>query len=208
VRAPFTAIDVPPDDYYYYGPEYPPPVRVERRIVRQAYPDAIEFAAMSDAELERAIFGISQDLYNDLRRFNTGSTWQRYLRLPDAMLDRGTPAGERIEATITLLERFYKISDDPQYSMIARVPSFVAMQAALNEAVARHEEGRGPREPETGEPATSQPTPPQSSSPPIPPQSTPAEPDQLESTDEDLPLPAPSQPSRQGRDQPFLRPRN
>lgn len=197
VRAPFAAVDVPPTDYFYSGPDYQPPVIYEHRTVLPALPDAIELAEMSDAELRRATIMISERLHNDLRRFDTGATWQRYFRLHDAVINRSTPTDIRIEATIKLLERFYKIADDSQYSMISRLPSFVAMQEALNETVARYEEGRGPRDPDT-DPFV----PGEQSAKPIPPQ---------ESSDvpevEDLPLPAPQRSNSERRREPFLKPR-
>jgi hypothetical protein len=171
VRAPFAAVDVPPDGYY--EPGYGPPVIVERRLAEPTYATAADFAAMDEEQLNRALQGISQSLHDRLNRFDTGQTWQRYLRLPEAAVDASLPVAERAAALTTLLDRFHKIAADPQYSMIARLPAFVAMEAALNEAVAR-----------TQMPLT-------------PPQST----------QEDLPLPAPEQPALEGRERSFLQPR-
>jgi hypothetical protein len=136
VRAPFTAVDVPPRGYYYYEPAYPPPVVVERRVVEPAFPSATEFAAMDAAQLEQALRSISQSLQNQLDRFNTGESWQRYLRIPES-LDASRPPNERSDAIAKLLDRFDKIAGDPQYSMIARLSAFQAMQAALTEALSR-----------------------------------------------------------------------
>lgn len=169
VRAPFAAVDVPPDGYYEPGP----PVIVERRYAEPTYATAADFAAMDEEQLNRALQGISQSLHDRLNRFDTGQTWQRYLRLPESAVDASLPATERTAALATLLERFRKVTANPQYSMIARLPAFIAMEAALNEAVSR------PQAPLT------------------PPQST----------QEDLPLPAPEQPAREGRERSFLQPR-
>jgi len=138
VRAPFAAIDVPSGGEYY-GPGYGPPVLVERRVAEPTYATAADFAAMDAEQLDQALRGISQSLHDRLSRFDTAETWQRYLRLPEAAVDASVLADERIAALAKLLDRFHKISADPQYSMIARLPAFVAMEAALNEAVSRPE---------------------------------------------------------------------
>jgi len=137
VRAPFAAVDVPPDGYYGLG--YGPPVIVERRYTEPTYATAADFAVMDTDQLHLALRGISQSLHDRLSRFDTGETWQRYLRLPEAAVDQSLPAGERTASLATLLDRFHRIAADPQYSMIARLPAFVAMEAALNEAVSRPE---------------------------------------------------------------------
>ncbi len=198
VRAPFAAVDVPPNDYFYPGPGGRPP-GAERRIVRRELPDAIVLGAMSDEELQHTIVQLSRQLHEDLRKFDTGATWQRYFRLPEAVVDRSVLPSARIEAMTTLLERFYKIADDPKYSMIARVPSFVAMQEALNQAVARYEDGRGPYDPMERGPFPSEPEP----TPVLPPQDP-----RPEAAGEELPMPAPQRPAEPSRDQSFLKPRS
>jgi len=141
VRAPFAGIDVPPDDYYgpTYGPTYGQPRMMEQRAPAPArtYATAADFAAMDADQLNQALRGISQSLHERLRRFDTADTWQRYLRFPDAATDTTLPIGERTESLTKLLDRFHKVADDPQYSMIARLPEFVAMNAGINEALLR-----------------------------------------------------------------------
>ncbi|MCI0335733.1 MAG: hypothetical protein L0228_21205, partial [Planctomycetes bacterium] len=138
VRAPFAAVDVPPRGYYY-EPGYAPPVIFERPVVEPSYPTAADFAAMDAEQLAQALRALSQSLHNRLSRFDTGDTWQRYLRLPDAAIDLSAPPSERTTALVTLLDRFHKVAADPQYSMIVRLPAFTAMESALNEAVLRPE---------------------------------------------------------------------
>jgi hypothetical protein len=136
VRAPFAAVDVPPDEYYG-----PPPGYIERRVVEPRFPTAADLAAMNDEQLRQALRAIAQSLHNRLSRFDTGHTWQRYLRLPEEVVAETTPADARTAAIATLLERFGKVAGEPQYSMIARLPAFVAMEAALNEALSRPKDG-------------------------------------------------------------------
>jgi hypothetical protein len=178
VRAPFTAVDVPPRGYYY-GPDVPPPY-FERRIVEPQFPTAADLARMDDEQLIQALRAIAQSLHNRLSRFDTGDTWQRYLRLPEEAVDPSAPPDARTEAIAALLDRFQKIAADPQYPMIARLPAFTAMEAALNEALSRPKD-------ETTEPqkyTEELPTPPQQQQ-----------------------LPPPQRPAGAGRDDPFLKPK-
>ncbi len=92
---------------------------------------------MNSQELSQALVEISRSLHARLSRFNTGATWQRYLHLPDEVVNATIPPEERIDRLALLLDRFHKIAADPQYPMIARLPAFHAMVTALNEAVAR-----------------------------------------------------------------------
>jgi hypothetical protein len=116
------------------------PVIIERRISEPSYPSASELAAIDDAELDRTLRSISQRLYDRLNRFNTGETWQRYLRLPDEVFADSSP--QRREALVKTLGRFDNVASDPQYSMIARLPVFAAMQATLVEALSRIDESQ------------------------------------------------------------------
>jgi hypothetical protein len=179
VRAPFANVDVPPRGYYY--DDYPPPVVMERRIIEPAYLTAAEFAAMSDDQLNLALPAISEVLHRQLTRFNTGGSWQRYLRLPRESVDVSLAPEERLAARAATLERFQKVAADPQYPMIARLPAFQAMLAALNEGVARSDSATAPNQAEA------------------------TVPDHAKA--EELPPPLPPQTERNGRDGPFMRPR-
>jgi hypothetical protein len=186
VRAPFTAVDVPPRGDY--EPAYPP-TYFERRVVEPSFPAPGDLATMSDEQLNEAMRGLAQSLHDRLNRFDTGDTWQRYLRLPSEAVDKSIAPDERIAAIADALERFQKIAADPQYSMIARLPQFVAMQAALNEAMSR---------PQEGSPATTPPV----EDLPLPPQ----QPQQPRAVRPQQPLPPPEQPTHAERDDPFLKP--
>lgn len=176
VRAPFTAVDVPPRGYY--EPVYGPPIYTESRAMEPQFPNAADLAAMSDEQIQQALPAIAQNLHDRLGRFDTGDTWQRYLRLGEEATDPSAPLDARTAAIATLLERFRKIAADPRYSMIARLPAFTAMEAALNEALSR------PKDEATG-PAKTEDL-------PLPPQ-----PRQL---------PPPRRPADAERDNPFLKP--
>jgi hypothetical protein len=112
---------------------------------------------MDSQELSQALVEISRSLHARLNRFDTGATWQRYLRLPDEVVAATIPPEERIDRLAMLLDRFHKIGDDPQYPMIAQLPEFQAMEAALNEAVARSLDSAEP----SNTPAEDLPLPPQ-----------------------------------------------
>jgi hypothetical protein len=172
---------VPPRGYYY-GPEGPPPY-FERRVVEPQFPTAADLAGMSDEQLDQALRAIAQSLHNRLSRFDTGDTWQRYLRLPEEVAAPSIQPDARTTAIATLLERFRKVAADPRYSMIAQLPAFTAMEAALNEALSRPKsEPAGPAE--------------KAEDLPLPPQ----QPQQLQ-------LPPPQRPTDADRDDPFLKPK-
>jgi hypothetical protein len=154
VRAPFTAIDVP--GRMYYKPYYDSyPVVIEERIVEPAFPTAAELAAMDDARLYEQLRLIGERLRRRLSRFNTGETWQEYLRLPEEAM--ASSPEERRGALVKLSERFQRLAGDQQYSMISRLPAFVAMEAALSQTLARAD----------GSPAATE-TPPQTEELPLP----------------------------------------
>jgi hypothetical protein len=134
VRAPFTAVDVGGRPRY----NGPPPYAVERPIFQASIPTAQELAAMDDDALWQSVRLAAERLHYRLNRFNTGYTWQRYLRVPDEVLSDTTSGGEQYQLAITnWLQRFRKISDEPQYGKVAELPEFVAMQALLAEAASR-----------------------------------------------------------------------
>ena len=142
VRAPFADVDVPPPAYYE-----PYPVIIDDRssfmrprsyrMVEPSFPTAGQFAAMSNAQLTQQLLSISEQLERRLSRFDTGDTWQSYFRFPKEALGSLTPPDVRREALVKSLDRFHKVAADPQYSMIARLPAFVAMEAALAETLSR-----------------------------------------------------------------------
>ncbi len=134
VRAPFTAVDVP-------GRRYPvaqSPLVIERRVVRPSLPRTQELAVMDDVALWQTLRLTADRLHERLGRFDTGASWQRYLRLPEEVLTE-SPAGshERRDALTKLLERFRYVTTDRQYARIADLPAFAAMRAALTEVVSR-----------------------------------------------------------------------
>jgi len=132
VRAPFAAVDVPGRPYYYGRG----PMVIERHVAEPSFPTAQELAVSDDASLQRSLRSIADRLQQRLGRFNTGSTWQRYLRLPDEILGDSS-AVERREALTELAERFHDVAAEPKYAMIAELPAFAAMRAALIEATSR-----------------------------------------------------------------------
>jgi hypothetical protein len=134
VRAPYTAVDVGGRPY----DNGPPPYVVGRPISPVPLPTAQELAAMDADALRQSVRLAAERLHYRLNRFNTGYTWQRYLRVPDEVLADASSGDEQYQLAITnWLQRFRKISDEPQYRRIAELPEFVAMQALLSEAASR-----------------------------------------------------------------------
>lgn len=168
VRAPFAAVDVPPRDYdgppdnIYNDPGYSARVIPGPRAAQPALPTGTELQAMTTEQLNTTLQQLSQRLHDRLQRFDTGETWQGYFRLSPDSIDLAAPADKRMADLVELLERFHKIAADPQYSMIARVPEFRAMEAAVHEAVTRPDYPAEPPVPAVEElpmPAPNQPAP-------------------------------------------------
>jgi hypothetical protein len=140
VRAPFTSVDTPGRRSY----------RVERRAFvepQMAAPEwstAGDLAAMDDETLRRTLRLNAARLHQDLGRFNTRASWQRYLRLPEDWASDSSTKPEH-EALARTLGRFRFVAANPEYSMIASLPSFHVMQDALDEMVSRLENSAVPR---------------------------------------------------------------
>jgi len=134
VRAPFTAVDVPGRGHPYALP----PTVIERRVMEPVLPMAQELAVMDDKALWRFLSSTANRLHERLGRFDTGTSWQRYLRLPEEVLtDSSSNLHERRDALTDLLGRFRYVASEPRYERIANLPTFTAMQDALTEAVSR-----------------------------------------------------------------------
>jgi hypothetical protein len=134
VRAPFAAVDVGGRPRYYG-----PPSNVVYRPISQApLPTAQELAAMDDDALRQSVRLAAERLHYRLNRFNTGYTWQRYLRIPDEVLALTSSGDEQYQLAITnWLQRFREISDEPRYRKIAELPEFVALKDVLTESTSR-----------------------------------------------------------------------
>ena len=154
VRAPFTAVDSP--GRVYVGPRRrflapspyaaPTPYGYGGQTAVQArpFPTQQELAAMDDAALFAALREISSLLDLRLARLKTGAGWQRYLGLseealggPAAEAKGGVPPVVRIDLLQKVLIRFDRTADNPEYAMIATLPSFIATRAAIRQVIDR-----------------------------------------------------------------------
>ncbi len=141
VRAPFTRVDTPGRRSYYVERR----AFVEPQTMAPEWSSADDLAAMDDETLRRTLQLYAERLHQSLGRFNTGATWQRYLRLPQEWVsDPSALPDQQHEALVKALSRFRFIAANPEYSMIARLPSFNAMQDALQEMVSRLENSAAP----------------------------------------------------------------
>lgn len=108
--------------------------------VRRQFPTAAELASFDDGALLNAALAATDQLDADLGLFNTGAGWQRYLRLPDDAFPAPT-AGGRVtlgfDSISTTLARLNSVAANPEFRVIASVPSFEASRAALAEIVLR-----------------------------------------------------------------------
>jgi hypothetical protein len=136
VRAPFTSVDTPGRRSYYVERR----AFVEPPMAAPEWSTAGDLAAMDDETLRRTLRLNAARLHQSLDRFNTGATWQRYLRLPEDWARASfMEPDEQYETLERILNRFRFVSTNPEYSMIARLPAFNAMQDVLNEMVSRLE---------------------------------------------------------------------
>jgi hypothetical protein len=110
------------------------------------YLSATQLAALDDGALLNEVLRVAARLDDDVSRFPTGAQWQSYLRLPEDALPPSTEDG-RVElglaSILATLDRLHSVSGDPAYSIISSLPSFTAMQAALDEVVSRASGSRG-----------------------------------------------------------------
>ncbi|MBA3481499.1 MAG: hypothetical protein H0T51_06765 [Pirellulales bacterium] len=161
-----------------YGAEYPsrfnsrppaPPSSAGRGPALML-PTEGELRAMGDDELLNALVGLTAQLDADLNRFDTGDTWQRYLRLPDDALPPPTADG-RVDLGVNSLRdtliRFERTVAKPEFVQISGLPSFAATQAALAEVVRRY--GEQPQAPAESTPAVARRIPPPV---PVPPETS------------------------------------
>jgi hypothetical protein len=134
---------VPPRYGVPYGAEYPAPLSSPDRSAALLLPTEGELRAMGDDELLTALVGLTTQLDADLNRFDTGDTWQRYLRLPDDALPPPAADG-RVDLGVSSLRdtlvRFERTVARPEFVQISGLPSFAATQAALTEVVRRYGE--------------------------------------------------------------------
>jgi hypothetical protein len=134
VRAPYTAVDIG-GRTAYSGPSH---VVVRRPIMSANFFKPADLERMNDAELWRTLREASDRFIDRVGRFDTGITWQRYLRLPDE-LQTDTYVGDSLQrdAAEKLLQRFDEIANDFRFRKISDLPAFVAMRSALAELIKR-----------------------------------------------------------------------
>jgi hypothetical protein len=158
---------VPPAYGVPYGSPSQAPTFSPGRDSALTLPTAGELRAMGDDELLNAVVGLTAQLDADLNRFDTGDTWQRYLRLPDDALPPPTADG-RVELGVNSLRdtllRFERTVARREFVQISGLPSFAATQAALAEVVRRY--GEQPAAPATSAPAVARRIPPPIPTPP------------------------------------------
>ncbi len=123
----------------YAGP-YAPGATTASVDARYAYPTAQQLASLDDGTLLNAVLDVTGRLDADLARFNTGAGWRTYLRLPEDALPPSSADGQvdlGFTSILATLERLDSVAANREYSMISRLPSFVASRAALGELVVR-----------------------------------------------------------------------
>jgi hypothetical protein len=128
VRAPYTAVDIGGHSAYV----------VRRPAMRSELITPDELARLSDVELWLVVRESSERFMDRMNGFDTGATWQRYLRLPDELqTDFYAGDADQRDAAARLLQRFGETAADAQYQKISNLPEFAAMRSALAELIKR-----------------------------------------------------------------------
>jgi hypothetical protein len=108
-----------------------------------------------EVRVRNQLYAASQELAQSLRRFSTGNTWLHYFSLtPGGLLAPQRPQTASIRLTselVTLLEKFEAIRQDPQYSTIAALPSFIRTHELLQTYIAELPENAAPATEKKGE---------------------------------------------------------
>lgn len=112
---------------------------------RAAHAALRELAIPRKERLVRQLSLSARALHHSLGQFNTGSTWQRYLGLPDSILaaaDR--PAGaersgksEKVDAEelAPILDHYDRVTENPEYRRIAALAAFQVTHERLTALV-------------------------------------------------------------------------
>jgi len=110
-----------------------PPERAD--IDSLPYPTANQMAVMSDAELVETLRQMMARFHYRLSLLTTGEGWQKYLVLSRETLGSpGAPSSAaHMSAVQEVLPRYQSVQEDPQFTKISTLPSFVATLAALQE---------------------------------------------------------------------------
>jgi len=98
------------------------------------FPSSDDLLAMDDPALFATLGDLFYALDRRLSRLSTGAGWQRYLLLPSDVLRDPVANLDQLEHG---LARFDSVADNPEFSKIAGLPSFIATKAALRQVIAR-----------------------------------------------------------------------
>lgn len=158
VRAPFVAVDRPGGVFVgrrrrllaqpqYAAPTQRAPQRTapaqqapeEADVDDLPYPTVEQLAAMDDVALIETLREMMARLHYRLSRLNTGDGWQKYLVLSREILGSpgAPPEAASFDAIADILPRYQSVQDNPQFTKISALPSFVATFAALQQANSR-----------------------------------------------------------------------
>lgn len=116
---------------------------------QETYPTVDELQQMDDGTLLNTLVDLTARLDERVARFDTGATWQRYLRLPDDALPPPSADGQvtlGMKSLAATLDRFDSIASNSKYRVISDLPLFVAAHSALRESVERFGSRRSSQE--------------------------------------------------------------
>ncbi len=109
------------------APTLAAPATVEKS---KPLPTPEKLAAMDVAALQATLRDVSGQLHNQLSSLQTGASWQRHLKIPDALLRAPIQNAESLKKT---LAKFDAVAGNSKYAKLAGMPSFIATGATLRQ---------------------------------------------------------------------------
>lgn len=74
--------------------------------------------------MRRAMLYSAEQLRQSLNRYPSGDKWNAYLKIPSSVLKQANPSSESIDDLTKVLGRFKRVSNDPNYRIVARQSGF------------------------------------------------------------------------------------
>ena len=96
-------------------------------------PTPEQLVAMDSSQLEATLRDVSSQLHVRLSNLETGTSWQRYLKIPGVLLDAPTQNTKELNKS---LAKYDAVAGNPRYAKLAGLPSFIATGATLRELAA------------------------------------------------------------------------
>ena len=102
-------------------------------------PIGVQWEALGNRELLSRWRDVTSQFHRELDTLSTAAGWHRYLGMQENSSDPASSVSGRMDVVELqkLLERFDRVSVNPEYQKVSRLPSFAANHTALEEIVSR-----------------------------------------------------------------------